>query len=179
MRSLRAGIGRLRHDEAVGHEELTFVTRPEAVVRQFVSEDGLHLHGVQQGGQRPAEHHVGFPRQVEQRGVQAVELRGLIECDGHVQVQARAGLLRLGVEFGMRVGIEPVSGLEQIAAQGLRVCGLRLRRGKPPPQLRLACLEVRDDFPMVRQRVKHGLAGGAGVHSALSRCRPRYSWSKT
>ena len=61
------------------------------------------------------------------------------------------------VEFRVALGIEPVGGLEQVQAQVLRVIRLRLRRGKPIPQLPLPRLEVIPQLNVIRQRLKNVL----------------------
>ena len=47
MGGFRTGIGGLRRDEPVRHEEVTLLPGPKMVMRQFVAEDGLHFRRIE------------------------------------------------------------------------------------------------------------------------------------
>ncbi|MNS94548.1 hypothetical protein D3C72_1287700 [compost metagenome] len=149
-----ARVGRRGVQQAVDDVVLAAVALPQQVVRQLVAEHGLALGRLQFFEQRAREHDVRLARHDVDRGVHGCDVagRGLVERDARGDAQALRGQGGVGMQVGVRVGVEAVGAAQQFGAHGGRVFFARFGRSGPAPGLGFVRLEVGGQCLLVGQR---------------------------
>ncbi|MCY1213228.1 hypothetical protein D9M72_249950 [compost metagenome] len=168
MAGAGAGRGQRVVQDAVGHQELAVVARPQQVVGQLMAEHRQQLRRRQPIQQRPLQDDVDLAGHVDQRGVHVLA-RGLVERRGRADAEPRHRLGQRRVHAGMRVRLDAVGVAQQHRAQCLALIGAGRAGAGPAPDLGLMAAQVVDHRCVIGQRHQRAAIRGVRVHAGRSR----------
>ncbi len=143
-----------REQQTIRDQKLTVFHVPKPIVSQLVGDHCIHLRTVKRGQDRPRENDVRLAGKMAEHGVQPESPSRLVECHRRPHFQPLRHRGAAFHEVRMTLRVESIVCLEQLGAHFLGKLVAHFRRRTPPPQLGLGLLQIRDDLPLVRQRIK-------------------------
>ncbi len=145
-------------EDLLGDHVLPVPGPPKEEMAQLVGQQRPELGLRQLRGDGTVQDDVGLARHVGQRGVQPLRVLGLVDRHRHVEPEPSGHVFRCGVDFRLRIPLQPVGGFQQLEADRFGLIVTDLVRRVPVPNLGLLLLEVGDDRLMVKQRLQLPLA---------------------
>src|SRR5262249_53426230 len=123
-------------------------------VCQFVTDHGFELIRIEKREQRPRKDDMTFTRNVVKGGVAPQTVLCLVEGDWDIELQARLDFEKALEEVRVALGIQAISGFQQVKPKALCILRLRRGRGKPAPYLGLVRFEVIPQLEVIRCRLE-------------------------